>query len=243
MALCPFASHLLLPESKSQPGIVARAVILHSAAGRGSLHQFFLKSSNLESHFWVAEDGRIEQYIDTAVRADANLKANSFAVSIETESSPQATERWGPAQAAAIVKLLGWICDEHRIPKRLVPSWDGSGIGYHIQFGAPGPWTPVNKSCPGPARIEQARNEIIPTVARGGVAPQPPKNPDPQELTMADITKILTELAEIKKIANEAQDTAAEAKAYAKAGAFHNRTAAEQSAIQKQAATFAKQDK
>ncbi len=173
MAICPFAETMLLPESHTQPGIVPRLVILHSAAGRGSLHNFFLNSSNLESHFWVAESGRIEQYIDTDVRADANLKANGFAISIETESSPSATERWGTAQAAAIVRLVGWLCDEHRIPKRQTPTWDGSGIGWHIQFGAPGPWTPVNKSCPGPARIIQARDEIIPAVARGGVAPQP----------------------------------------------------------------------
>ena len=166
MAFCPFAEQMLLPESASQPSIVPRLVILHSTAGRGSLYNFFRTGSNLESHFWVSEDGAIEQYMDTNVRADANLEANSFAVSIETESTRAATERWGPAQAAAIVRLVGWICDEHRIPKRLVPTWDGSGIGWHVQFGAPGPWTPVAKSCPGPARIIQARNEIIPAVAK-----------------------------------------------------------------------------
>jgi N-acetyl-anhydromuramyl-L-alanine amidase AmpD len=172
MALCPFADQLLLPESDRQPNIVPRLVILHSAAGKGSLYKFFRDSSNLESHFWVGEDGTIEQYIDTRVRADANLKANPFAVSIETESSREATERWGPAQAAAIVRLVRWLCDEHRIPKRKVPTWDGSGIGWHIQFGAPGPWTPVSKSCPGPARVIQARDEIIPAVAQDGTEPK-----------------------------------------------------------------------
>lgn len=193
VSLCPFADQLLLPESHTQPTITPRLVILHSAAGKGSLHNFFAKSSNLESHFWVGEDGTIEQYIDTNVRADANLKANGFALSIETESTVAATERWNPVQAAAIVRLVGWICDEHRIPKRQVPTWDGSGIGWHNMFGTPGPWTPHAKSCPGLARTPQARDEIIPAVAAAGTKPAPKPTPT-GELTMADIDAIMKRL-------------------------------------------------
>lgn len=171
---CPFSEQKILPENNTQGKITPRAVILHSAAGRGSLHKFFLNSSNLESHFWVSETGKIEQYISTTTRADANLNANSFAVSIETESSPAATERWSPAQAEAIVKLVTWICDTHNIPKKQIESPTGSGIGWHIMFGTPGPWTPVAKSCPGPARVKQTRDEIIPAVAKG---PAPVKKP------------------------------------------------------------------
>lgn len=170
MALCPFATHKLLPESATQPHIVARAVVMHSAAGRGSLYNFFLRSSSLESHFWVGEDGRIEQYIDTARRADANRNANGFAISIETESSPAATEPWNAVQFMAIVRLVRWCCTEHRIPARNIPAWDSSGIGWHVQFGAPGPWTPVSKSCPGPARIRQMPS-LVAAVAAGGDTP------------------------------------------------------------------------
>jgi hypothetical protein len=164
--ICPFANVRLLPESAQQPAITPRAVILHSAAGRGSLYGFFLNSSKLESHFWVSTTGLIEQYIDTGVRADANLDANGFAISIETESSVMATERWTEAQAAALVRLCTWLCDTHKIPKRQIDTPTGAGIGWHILFGAPGPWTPVAKSCPGPARVIQARDEIIPAVRR-----------------------------------------------------------------------------
>ena len=174
MALCPFATHKLLPESATQPKITARAVIMHSAAGRGSLYRFFLNSSSLESHFWVSEKGVIEQYVDTGRRADANRNANSFAISIETESSPAATEPWAPAQLDAIVHLVRWCCDTHGIPVRQIPAWNSSGIGWHIQFGAPGPWTPVSKSCPGPARIRQMPALIA---AVGGAKTQPPTNP------------------------------------------------------------------
>lgn len=196
MSLCPFATHRLLPESETQPVIKPRAVILHSAAGRGSLYEFFRTGSNLESHFWVASNGKIEQYIDTQVRADANLNANGFAISVETESSPQATERWTPAQAEAIVRLVSWCCETHGIPRQQIPTWDGAGIGWHIMFGSPGPWTPVAKSCPGPARVAQARDEIIPAVAAGGApTPQPPK----------DWFDMATE-AELRKIIGEELD-------------------------------------
>lgn len=191
MSRCPFATQRLLPESGTQPHITPRVAILHSAAGKGSLHGFFLNSSNLESHFWVGEDGTIEQYIDTNVRADANLNANGYAISIETESTVAATERWNPVQAAAIVRLLEWICTEHpEVARRQVGAPAGSGIGWHIMFGAPGPWTPVHKSCPGPARIIQARDEIIPAIVRNDPhnpypKPEPPKPPTQGDDDMA----------------------------------------------------------
>lgn len=180
MALCPFAVQKLLPESGTQPKIVPRIAIMHSAAGRGSLYRFFLERSVLESHFWIGDDGTIEQYMDTERRADANLKANPFAVSIETESSVEAAERWTPAAAASLVRLLDWLCDVHPIPRRQCDRWDGAGLGWHIMFGAPGPWTPVAKSCPGRARVPQARDEIIPAVAG-----QHPTTPDTEDDDMA----------------------------------------------------------
>jgi len=175
---------------------------LHSAAGRGSLYNFFKNSSNLESHFWIAEDGTIEQYIDTEIKADANLKANSFAVSIETESSVQATEPWTNKQTAAIMWLLDWLCDTHpEIKRQQCDKWNGSGIGWHIMFGAPGPWTPVSKSCPGPARIKQMTDMIIPTVCAGGSTPTP--TPPKEPFTVAQFDEIMAELKEQRAILNK----------------------------------------
>lgn len=180
---------LLLPESSTQPRIRPRLVILHSAAGHGSLYRFFLRSSSLESHFWISTSGVVEQYVDTEVRADANYLANNIAVSIETESSVRATEPWPPAQFEAIIAVVVWLCRTHGIPGIRATAWDGTGIGWHIMWGAPGKWTPVSKSCPGPARIRQMPAVIAEVNRRlGGAAPTPTPSPtpvpDPEELVM-----------------------------------------------------------
>lgn len=166
MSFYPNAKLLLIPESATQKTIVPRAIILHSAGGKGSLHNFWLNSSDLECHFWISSTGDVEQYMNTTTRADANLGANNFAISIETESTVNATEPWTEAQVKEIVKLCDWLCTTHNIPRSQIQSPEGSGIGWHIMFGTPGPWTPTSKVCPGPKRIEQTKNVIIPAVAK-----------------------------------------------------------------------------
>lgn len=203
MSLYHGARHRLIPANYRQPRIVPRAVIAHSAAGMGSLYHWWLNpaSRGLESHFWVSFGGLVEQYVDTQVRADANGQANSYAVSIETESSIQATERWSAPQAAAIVSLIVWLCRTHRVPPALMASPTGSGLAWHIQFGAPGPWTGVAKSCPGPARIRQYRAEIVPAVQRiiAGAQPVLPAPPS----TSKDWFAMATEAQLRKIVANE----------------------------------------
>lgn len=165
MAWCPFATKKELPESKTQPTIAPRTIILHSAvSSAASLHPYFSRSDvKLESHFYVANDGRIEQYVDTTRRADANNKANSFAVSIETaDHGDPDSQPWNDAQLWAIERLVRWIATTHRIPLRRCPSWVEGGIGYHTMWGAPSPWTPVVKTCPGRARILQFNSHLMP---------------------------------------------------------------------------------
>lgn len=177
---CPFAAKRRITEDGTQPGITPRCVIVHSQGGRGSLYGFWQKGSSLESHFWIGSDGTIEQYLRVTVRADANGEANRWregstyfgGVSIETESSVSATERWTPAQAASLARLLIWLCNEYRIPKRQMRHKTDGGIGWHVMFGAPGPWTQARgKVCPGKARIPQLVDEIIPLVAGDAAIP------------------------------------------------------------------------
>jgi hypothetical protein len=174
-----------LPEAKTQPAIKPISVVLHSDAGGPSkvvvalrsIFGWFLNHSNLESHFWIAKTGLTEQFMPVNVRADANRFANRFkkwgiyvgAVSIETESSKNATEPWTPEQVTAIVDLLVWLRDEWGIPMRRMAVWDDEGVCWHIEFGSPGPMTPVAKACPGAARIRQVPG-IIDAAARAGAA-------------------------------------------------------------------------
>jgi hypothetical protein len=136
-------------------------------------------------------DGAVYQWQDRSHSADANLDANPRAISIETaDNAPGAArdiQRWTPKQAAALVDLIAWECSPaahadcppswachgHGIPARLVPdSRPGRrGIAYHRQ--GVDPWrvsggqkwsTSRGKECPGPVRIGQLVEEIIPAV-------------------------------------------------------------------------------
>lgn len=181
---CPFAEKWEIPEDDTQPGIDPYAVIVHSQAGRGSLYGWWLNGTSLESHFWISYEGTIEQYLRCIIRADANGEANRFkrdgvwvgAISIETESRTDATDRWTPKQAAALVKLIVWLCRTYGIPPSIMATPKSDGTGWHVMFGAPGPWTPSRgKTCPGAARIEQFQHEILPAVRAalaGATAPE-----------------------------------------------------------------------
>lgn len=185
MALCPFARHRLIPPGSNDPSITAVGAVLHVDAGNAeSLYAYFNgPSGGIESHFHIAKDGTIEQYRDTSREADANYRGNSWTsggrryglISIETQG--YGSGEWTSAQLASIKRLLAWLSDEHNFPLRVAPSWQGPGVGYHVMFGAPGPWTPVAKSCPGPDRIEQFNDDIVPWMSSGA---------DPQEDELKD---------------------------------------------------------
>ena len=162
MAVCPFAERRLIPPGANDPRINATQVILHVAVSEGaSLYDYFRsRSGGVESHFYIRRDGTIEQYRDTAFEADANHTANSRAISVETQG--MAAGEWTPEQVASIKRLLLWARDTHGIPLRRCPRHDAPGVGYHVMFGAPGPWTPVAKSCPGPERVRQFDRVLVP---------------------------------------------------------------------------------
>lgn len=125
MAVYPEALWRPLSESRTQPRITPRLIILHSAVdtpGSTDLRRFFdLAGVKIESHFWVRLDGRVEQFIDTTVRADANHRANPFAISIETEDEGQPDRLpWTAAQLASLSRLVAWASRAHGIPLRRV---------------------------------------------------------------------------------------------------------------------------
>src|SRR5262249_51800130 len=133
--------------------------------------------------------GTMEQDMDTLVQADANVSANPFAVSIETEDDGNPAQNpWSGNQLSSIIRLINWLCDhpDHRIPRAQILSPTGSGIGWHSMWGIntansrPNPWTnAIGKTCPGAPRIAQVKSIILPTIIHN----RPPEEKDmtPQE--------------------------------------------------------------
>lgn len=169
MVRYPAAEWRPLPEANREPMITASQVILHTAvSAAASLWPYFARPDvTVESHFYVDQHGRVEQYIDTARQADANRTANARAVSIETwDGGNPADTPWNPPQLRALEDLLVWLCRTHRIPARQCPAHDQPGVGWHTMWGAPSPWTPVAKDCPGRPRKAQCPPLIARVAAR-----------------------------------------------------------------------------
>lgn len=168
MALYPAAVKRLIPPGPNDPKIKARVAILHVDAGGSTgadlFRYFSTGSGGIESHFTVDYDGTVTQFRDTAWQADANMDANDFAVSIESQG--KAAGQWTAAQLASIKALLLWLNKTHGIPLVKCPKWDGSGVGYHILFMQR--WAGGPRACPGPDRIKQFNNVLVPWMATGG---------------------------------------------------------------------------
>lgn len=159
----------LQPESDDQPAIRPTQFIVHSLAAPWTAKrtfEYWRDSTNLESHFGLGYAGDLAQFIGTQTRADANAAANlrpdgTGAVSIETASNLDGTDKWTGEQVEALIRLGAWLHTEHGIPLRLCRTADDPGFGWHKQFTA---WNPNGHACPGPARIEQFKTVVFPGI-------------------------------------------------------------------------------
>jgi hypothetical protein len=198
MAVYPGARFRNIPPGSSDPSIIPIGVILHVDAGNsGSLYNYFKNmSGGIESHFFIRKDGGVEQYRDTSYEADANYHGNSFVsggkrygfISVETQGLEKG--EWTAQQIDEIKKLLLWAHKTHGIPLRRCPAWNQSGIGYHVMWGAPSQWTPVSKSCPGPDRVKQFNNVLVPWFANATKPTTPPPVQEDDEMTPAQMTEL-----------------------------------------------------
>lgn len=180
----------------------------NTAKPSGSMGYFNTTSAGgVFSHFYVREDGTVEQMQDTAYRSACDLDGNPDTISIESWDGRRVVE-WNPAQEASIKKLVRWLFRTHpTIPAKLATSnlkgWDSWGLSYH-SMGSPGLakysraaggllYTTANKkTCPGRPRINQ-----IPGIFKAATSETlstPITQPTPvQEDIMAALTP--TELA------------------------------------------------
>jgi hypothetical protein len=236
VAIYPAAVRKLIAPGSNDPRITPRVVILHVAVSNDdSLYDFFAHhSGGIESHFYVRDSGVVEQYRDTGWQADANYHANDFAISIETEG--MGAGEWTPAQLASIKALLAWCHSTHGIPLVPCARWDGTGVGYHSQFPQ---WSPVAKTCPGPERIAQYHNVLIPWM---GDDQEEDDMPEPKDLWNADVIPVpkgrLSEANREKNPTFQADNALSEAWAYARRAALA--AEASQKAVEAMAAAIDK---
>lgn len=163
---------------------VTNRVNLHVAVSEAqSLQPYFNQRGIADSHFYVRKSGVIEQMVDTAWRANADLEANDATISIETQGGLHNSEKekWTPAQLRSLAAIYAWAVKTHGIKLRLATSSklgsSSQGLSWH-RLGCNGNFPRVGilrgrqqrgggmlysrafgKTCPGSAKIRQ-----IPTV-------------------------------------------------------------------------------
>lgn len=192
-------------------------VNLHVAVTTGtSLHAFFNRSGQVDSHFYVRLDGTVEQYVDTAWQAFADRDGNDATISIETAGGVKNpdSEPWTPAQVESLARLYAWAVRTHGIAKRVAkdskPGASSRGLSWH-RLGIDGnfPALPdvragrrqrgggmhyskaAGKICPGAGKIRQVPTIYARAVAiLDGAKPAPTPKPQPEETDMPSVKEI-----------------------------------------------------
>lgn len=181
MAIYPGAKKRLIPKWNQVKMTRYRRMNLHVAVSESSsIYSIFArKNATVCSHFYVAKDGTVEQYIDTTYRSASDLHGNDSTISVETQGgvrNPEG-ERWTAAQVEALMKLWRWARDTHdiknQVAKNTQTNENSSGLSWH-RLGVDGnfsgrkgilstSWKPGGilyskargKICPGDAKILQ----------------------------------------------------------------------------------------
>ena len=163
-----------------------RRLVYHTAwYDKPSMFSYFNTPGNATPHFYIAEDGSVEQYIDTKFESSADLDGDHDIISVESWDNFQ-IRRWTDDQVESCARLAAWCHKVHDIPLKQLPnSRPGKrGIGWHrlgippAKGGAfpepPGQllggvveggeiWTEhAGKTCPGDPKIRGIVNDIIP---------------------------------------------------------------------------------
>jgi hypothetical protein len=177
----PGAEWAPIPEHGDGPLFTKTQLIYHSTGTRASAaanRRWFSRGDvKVESTFIVDYDGGCLQLLEAGEEADANLTASRRAISVEVVG--EAHEPYSREQVETCIALGRWAVEHHPIERRIAPAHNKSGIGWHVMFGAPGPWTTVRgKACPGGKRIAQVAHVIVPAVCE---QPDPPTTPIVEE--------------------------------------------------------------
>lgn len=175
-----------LPEAAQQGSHAKDKFIVHSTGDRGSaeaIYRYFARPDVVvESTFVVglSPADPTRQLLDSSAVADANWGANTTGISVEVVGTKD--DPFTGWQIAELVRLGRWARAEHPIAARVCATATDSGLGWHVMFGAPGPWTPVAKDCPGRTRIGQLKTVVFPAILAPAPGPVPAQEDDDMAL-------------------------------------------------------------
>jgi hypothetical protein len=185
-----FACATRRPIGANTGGIIGdnRGLLLHHAVMNGSGWALFNNpATRASAHFWVFKDGRIEQYIDSAVVAwhSGNGNGNAWYCGVETEgcAAPPHAEPMTEPMVAALARLYAEGARVHGWPNALIGSVGPRGFGFHRMASS--------TACPCDVRLNR-RPEILNRAFGGGGQPAPPDQGD-DDLTPAQ-NKMLEEV-------------------------------------------------
>jgi hypothetical protein len=187
--MAKYAPAIQKPVTRYQPGGSVHTpmpkpgrLCFHTAVSSGdSLFGLFNTPGNAVAHFYIRQDGKVEQYVDTDTRASANLDGNDDTISVESwdNGAPGGqVPDWTPAQTEAAAKLAAWVHDTHGIPLDPCDAHPGSrGVTWHRK-GIDGNfptgllsgrgsgdehWSnAAGKTCPGDKKIHGVVDKILP---------------------------------------------------------------------------------
>lgn len=175
-----------LTSVQTEPRIIPRILVYHTMVG-------YLKSTESmfkKDGFWGTEstwgvggpwdgaalDGVAWQWQGVLWQADAQFESNAWCNSIETsDGGHYPTPLWSDKQVEKLSQIGAWWCKNTGNPPEIAKSYDGRGLGYHQLFR---PWNQQSHNCPGPLRVAQFRDLIVPRIQKilGGHT-DPPNDP------------------------------------------------------------------
>lgn len=172
MAWCPFAQ--VRPASNHSGAMYQNlGLVLHVQQGNNDLGgEFNDASAQASSNFWVAKDGTLVQYVDSATVAWAQAAGNGSYCSVETQGFT--TEPLTDAAMTTLARLYQWGHQVHGWPFILAEVPGQVGFGWHGMGG--GAWG-GHTGCPGDLRKAQ-RPEILRRASGASPPPEDDLTPD-----------------------------------------------------------------
>ncbi|MFJ5106634.1 MULTISPECIES: N-acetylmuramoyl-L-alanine amidase [unclassified Glutamicibacter] len=177
MAIYPGAKQRLIPKWNKVKIARHRRMNLHVAVSNAeSLYGMFSRSNSACSHFYVAKDGTVEQYIDTQYRSASDMNGNDSTISVETAGgvTKPDSEPWTDAQEEALAKLWKWARDTHDIKNQVAKNTqtndNSAGLSWH-RLGVEGNFAGrkgilTTSYKPGGIKYSSARGKICPGDAK-----------------------------------------------------------------------------